>query len=190
MGGIPASHPASYNRIPKKRFERHRLHEHAVRSWPHSLGCGSKHRYHNGTLVSGNMDHNLRFASCLILSHSHFWNGRHDLVGTRYSLGSTVPVIVLYDFHWGPFAGPFPWRAATTDHKVQGPWGTPSLKDWCQNCQGAVRGSTTTWELGQVPSSTSLPMSGVLLASVSSAPKAIPHLQDWYFHWTSSSVQS
>ena len=32
-------------------------------------GCGSKNRYQNGTLVSGNMDQNLRNPSCLILSH-------------------------------------------------------------------------------------------------------------------------
>ena len=34
-------------------------------------GCGSKNRYQNGTLVSGNMDQNLRSPSCLILSHTH-----------------------------------------------------------------------------------------------------------------------
>ena len=34
-------------------------------------GCGSKNRYQNGTLASGNMDHNLRNPSCLILSHTH-----------------------------------------------------------------------------------------------------------------------
>ena len=33
-------------------------------------GCGSKNRYQNGTLVSGNMDQNLRTPSCLILSHT------------------------------------------------------------------------------------------------------------------------
>ena len=27
----------------------------------------------NGTLVSGNMDQNLRNPSCLILSHTHIW---------------------------------------------------------------------------------------------------------------------
>ena len=37
-----------------------------------SFGCGSKNRYHNGTLVSGNMDQNLRNSSCLILSHNPF----------------------------------------------------------------------------------------------------------------------
>ena len=37
-----------------------------------SFGCGSKNRYQNGTLVSGNMDQNPRNPSCLILSHSHF----------------------------------------------------------------------------------------------------------------------
>ena len=35
---------------------------------PH--GCGSKNRYQNETLVSGNMDQNLRNPSCLILSHT------------------------------------------------------------------------------------------------------------------------
>ena len=34
------------------------------------FGCGSKKRYQNGTLVSGNMDQNPRNPSCLILSHS------------------------------------------------------------------------------------------------------------------------
>ena len=34
-------------------------------------GCGSKNRYQNGTLVSRNMDQNLRNPSCLILSHTH-----------------------------------------------------------------------------------------------------------------------
>ena len=33
-------------------------------------GCGSKNRCQNGTLVSGNMDQNLRNPSCLFLSHS------------------------------------------------------------------------------------------------------------------------
>ena len=33
-------------------------------------GCGSKNRYQNGTLVSGNMDQNPRNPSCLFLSHS------------------------------------------------------------------------------------------------------------------------
>ena len=32
-------------------------------------GCGSKKRYQHGTLVGGNMDQNLRFPSCLMLSH-------------------------------------------------------------------------------------------------------------------------
>ena len=36
-------------------------------------GCGSKNRYQNGTLVSGNMDQNLRNPSCLILIHSHIY---------------------------------------------------------------------------------------------------------------------
>ena len=36
------------------------------------LGCGSKKRYQNRTLVSGNMDQDLRSPSCLILSHTHF----------------------------------------------------------------------------------------------------------------------
>ena len=34
-------------------------------------GCGSKNRYQNGTLVSGNMDQTLRNPSCLILSNIH-----------------------------------------------------------------------------------------------------------------------
>ena len=33
--------------------------------------AGSKNQYQNGTLVSGNMDQNLRNPSCLILSHTH-----------------------------------------------------------------------------------------------------------------------
>ena len=33
-------------------------------------GCGSKNRYQNGTLVSGNMDQHLRNPCCLILSHT------------------------------------------------------------------------------------------------------------------------
>ena len=37
-----------------------------------SLGCGSKNRYQNGILVSGNMAQNLHNFSCLILSHTHF----------------------------------------------------------------------------------------------------------------------
>ena len=36
-----------------------------------AYGCGSKNRNHNRTLVSGNMDQNLRNPSCLILSHTH-----------------------------------------------------------------------------------------------------------------------
>ena len=36
-----------------------------------TYGCGSKNRYQNGTLVSGNMDQNLRNPSCSILSHTH-----------------------------------------------------------------------------------------------------------------------
>ena len=36
---------------------------------PH--GCGSKTRCQHGTLVSKNMDQNLRNPSCLILSHTH-----------------------------------------------------------------------------------------------------------------------
>ena len=35
------------------------------------LGCGSKNRYQNGTLVTGNMDQNPRNPSSLILSHTH-----------------------------------------------------------------------------------------------------------------------
>ena len=34
-------------------------------------GCGSTNRYQNGTLVSGNMDQNLRNPSWSILSHAH-----------------------------------------------------------------------------------------------------------------------
>ena len=34
------------------------------------IGCGSKSRYQNGTLVSGNMDQNLCNLSCSILSHT------------------------------------------------------------------------------------------------------------------------
>ena len=37
----------------------------------YTYGCGSKTRYQNGTLVSGNMDQNLRNPSWLILSHTH-----------------------------------------------------------------------------------------------------------------------
>ena len=36
---------------------------------PRWYGGGSKNRYQNGTLVSGNMDQNLRNPFCLILSH-------------------------------------------------------------------------------------------------------------------------
>ena len=36
-----------------------------------SYGCGTKQRCQNGTLVSGNMDQNLRNPSGLILSHTH-----------------------------------------------------------------------------------------------------------------------
>ncbi|CAJ1385361.1 unnamed protein product [Effrenium voratum] len=36
-----------------------------------------KKRYQNGTLVSGNMDQNLRHPSCLILSHTQTAVGRH-----------------------------------------------------------------------------------------------------------------
>ena len=39
-------------------------------------GCGSKIRYQNGTLVSGNMDQHLRNPSCLILSHTHMFFSR------------------------------------------------------------------------------------------------------------------
>ena len=37
-----------------------------------SFGSGSKNRYQNGTLLSGNMDQNLRNPPCSILSHTHF----------------------------------------------------------------------------------------------------------------------
>ena len=37
-----------------------------------SFGCGSKNRYQNGTLVSGNMDQHLRNPSSFIVSHTHF----------------------------------------------------------------------------------------------------------------------
>ena len=37
----------------------------------HPYGCGSKSRYQNGTLVSGNMDQNLRTPSCLISRDTH-----------------------------------------------------------------------------------------------------------------------
>ena len=40
-------------------------------------GCGSKNWYQNGTLVSGNMDQNLRNPSCLILSHTHIYIYMH-----------------------------------------------------------------------------------------------------------------
>ena len=36
-----------------------------------AYGCGSKNRYQNGTLVSGNMNQNLRDPSFFILSHTH-----------------------------------------------------------------------------------------------------------------------
>ena len=37
-------------------------------SWPVSYGCGSKNRYQNGTLGSGNMDQNPAVCpSCLLL---------------------------------------------------------------------------------------------------------------------------
>ena len=39
-------------------------------------GCGSKNRYQNGTLVSGNMDQNPHNPSCLILSHSQIPKAR------------------------------------------------------------------------------------------------------------------
>ena len=45
------------------------LHGPSVHRKPY--GSGSKNRYQNGTLVSGNMDQNLRTPPCLILSHSH-----------------------------------------------------------------------------------------------------------------------
>ena len=34
-------------------------------------GCGSKTRYQNGTLVSGNMDQNPRFAPAIVYFFSH-----------------------------------------------------------------------------------------------------------------------
>ena len=37
----------------------------------HSYGYGSKNRYQNETLVSGNMDQNLRNPSSFLLSHCH-----------------------------------------------------------------------------------------------------------------------
>ena len=36
-----------------------------------SCGCGSKNRYQHGSLVSGNMDQNLRNPSCLIFCRTH-----------------------------------------------------------------------------------------------------------------------
>ena len=39
-----------------------------------TCGRGSKNRYQNGTLVSGNMDQNLRNPSCFILSHTHVYD--------------------------------------------------------------------------------------------------------------------
>ena len=40
-----------------------------------TFGCGSKTGAKNGTLVSGNIDQNLRNPSCLILSHTHLTVG-------------------------------------------------------------------------------------------------------------------
>ena len=45
--------------------------DHPQRKGRSIYGCGSKNRYQNGTLVSGNMDQNLRNPYCFILSHTH-----------------------------------------------------------------------------------------------------------------------
>ena len=42
-------------------------------------GCGSKNRYQNGTLLSGNMDQNPRNPSCLILSHTLIGNHKETI---------------------------------------------------------------------------------------------------------------
>ena len=67
-----------------------------------TCGCGSKNRYQNGTLVSGNMDQNLRNPSCFISSHTHVmqlmhllslegnWNWRAANVGAQMSCGTHV----------------------------------------------------------------------------------------------------
>ena len=55
--------------------------------WGFSNGYGSKNRYHNGTLVSGNMEQNLRSPSCLILSH------------TQITYGGWFPVTTIWGVH-------------------------------------------------------------------------------------------
>ena len=54
-------------------------------------GCGSKNRYQNGTLVSGNMDQNLRKPSCLILSHT-------QVLGPEKPPGSETPTFPMPRF--------------------------------------------------------------------------------------------
>ena len=45
----------------------------------HTNGSGSKNRYRNGTLVSGNMDQNPRNPYRLILSHSQIASSSHEV---------------------------------------------------------------------------------------------------------------
>ena len=47
-------------------------------------GCGSKNRYQNGTLVSGNMDQNLPTPSRLILSHTQLPCGYVPVLGSLF----------------------------------------------------------------------------------------------------------
>ena len=66
----------------------------------YKYGCGSKNRYQNGTLVSGNMHQNLRNPSCSILSHSHI---DVSLVCTTYQLetaGICPSVSIGVLVHW------------------------------------------------------------------------------------------
>ena len=43
------------------------------------MAVAQKKRYHNGTLVSGNMDQHLRNPSCIILSHTHVTEAKYPV---------------------------------------------------------------------------------------------------------------
>ena len=56
-----------------------------------TCGCGSKNRYQNGTLLSGNMDQNPRNPSSLILSHSHVLEPQPFRPSPRFDHRSCFP---------------------------------------------------------------------------------------------------
>ena len=66
---------------------------------PRRYGCGSKNRYQDGTLVSGNMDQNLHNPSSLILSHAHM----HPKLARGMDCGPKSALLRCSRMHPTPF---------------------------------------------------------------------------------------